>query len=237
MGVLLLLFIQLWICTRFFFIVLGRFLTLCMKLYCKLCYSLFERSGKVLPVTLTSLFFLFILYIPTRLFWVAQTKHHLNVKSPQGGSAYCLLKAPKVLLMHLFIALLINKIPGSNNQHFLFNILKNENQEEFLTCGTFCTFELIEENLLQKRLSQDALSKFYLNKYGSYLKFILLLSSDINMNPGPTTPKRNDMLWELLLFHSCSFLLRGWIISWILYLRLAIMHGIYFKIERCSSFI
>ena len=25
------------------------------------------------------------------------------------------------------------------------------------------------------------------------------------MNPGPTAPKRNDILWELLTFHNCSF--------------------------------
>ena len=41
--------------------------------------------------------------------------------------------------------------------------------------------------------------------YGSYFKFILLLSSDINLKPGPTTTKRNDIVWELLLFHNCSF--------------------------------
>ena len=25
------------------------------------------------------------------------------------------------------------------------------------------------------------------------------------MNPGPTTPSKNDALWELLPFHNCSF--------------------------------
>ena len=43
--------------------------------------------------------------------------------------------------------------------------------------------------ILWKRLSQSALSKVQLNKYGSYFKFILLLSGDINVNPVPTTPK------------------------------------------------
>ena len=27
----------------------------------------------------------------------------------------------------------------------------------------------------------------------------------INLNPGPTTPERNDILWEFLLFHNYSF--------------------------------
>ena len=47
-------------------------------------------------------------------------------------------------------------------------------------------------------------TKVHLNKYGSYFKFILLLSGDINLNPGPTDPKRNDILWELHLFHNCN---------------------------------
>ena len=134
------------------------------------------------------------------------------------GSKCCQLKVLKVLLMHLFVALLINKRTGSGNRNFFFNTLEEENKEEFLTYSTFCTLEQIEKKILRKRLSQDALSKVHLNKYGSYFKFILLLSGDINLNPGPTAPKRNDILWELLPFHNCSFSLSGWFISLILYL-------------------
>ena len=123
-------------------------------------------------------------------FWVAQTKNHLN----SAGMKFCQLKVLKVLLMHLFVTLLINKTTGSDNRHFFFNTLENENKEEFLTYSTFCTLEQIEKNILRKRLSQDALSKVHLNKYGSYFKFILLLSGDINLNPGPTAPKRNDTM-------------------------------------------
>ena len=75
--------------------------------------------------------------------------------------------------------------------------MKNENKEEFATGGTFCTFELI--------VSQNALSKVHLRNYGSYFKVLLILSDDINLNPGPPTQKRNDMLWELLPFHNWGF--------------------------------
>ena len=83
--------------------------------------------------------------------------------------------------------------------------MENKNKDEFLTYSTFCALEQIEKNILQKRLSQDALSKVHLNKYGSYFKFVLLLSGDINLNRGPIDPKRNDILWELLPFHNCRF--------------------------------
>ena len=108
--------------------------------------------------------------------------------------------------MHLFVTLLIKKTTGSNNRHFFFNTLKNENKEEFLAYSTFCTLEQIKKKYItETTVFHDALSKIHLNKYGSYFKFILLLSVDINLNPGPTTPKRNDMLWELPSFHNCSF--------------------------------
>ena len=108
------------------------------------------------------------------------------------------------MLIHLFVKLLINETTGSDNLHFFFNTLKNKNKE-FLTGSTFCIFELIGKNILRKWLSHDALSKVHLKKYGSYFKVILLLLSDKNLNPEPTTPKRNDILWELLPFHNCSF--------------------------------
>ena len=109
----------------------------------------------------------------------------------------------EVLLMRLFVTLLISKT-GSDNRHFFFNTLEEENKE-FLTYSTFCTLEHIEKKILRKRLFQDALPKVHLNKHGSYFKFILLLSGDLNLNPGSTAPKRNDILWELLPFHNCSF--------------------------------
>ena len=157
-------------------------------------YSLpFKFSGKVLPVILILLFFSFILYMPTRLFLSGANKKSFKSKNSVGRKC-CQLKVLKVLLMHLFVTLLINKTTGSDNRHFFFNTLKNESKAEFITYGTFCTLEQIDINILRKRLSQDSLSKVHLNKYGSYFKFILLLSGDTNLNPGPTAPKRHDII-------------------------------------------
>ena len=167
-------------------------------------YSLpFTFSGKVLPVTLILLFFSLILYILTMLF-LSGTNEKSSKRERSIGRKCCQLKALKVLLIHLFVKLLINETTGSDNLHFFFNTLKNKNKE-FLTGSTFCIFELIGKNILRKWLSHDALSKVHLKKYGSYFKVILLLLGDKNLNPEPTTPKRNDILWELLPFHNCSF--------------------------------
>ena len=151
----------------------------------------FTFFGKVLPVILI---LLYTLYMPTRLFLSGASKRSFKRKNSVGRKCYQ-LKVLKVLLIHLFVTLLINKSTGSDNRHFLFNTLKNENKEDFLTYSIFCTLEQIEKKILRKLLSQDALRKVHLNKYGSYFKFILLLSGDINLNPGPTAPKRNDFFF------------------------------------------
>ena len=54
------------------------------------------------------------------------------------GRKCCQLKALK---------LLTNKTTGSDNRHFFFNTLKNENKE-FLTYNTFCTLEQIEKKYI-----------------------------------------------------------------------------------------
>ena len=86
-------------------------------------YSLpFKLPGKILQVTLTLLFFLFILYIPTRLFFEC-CKQKKSFKHKSIGRRCCQLKVLKVLLlMHVFVTLLIDKMTGSDNQLFLCNI-------------------------------------------------------------------------------------------------------------------
>ena len=80
----------------------------------------FKFSGKFLPVTLTLLFFSFILYITTRLSLSGANKKSFKRKKFIKGKCRQ-LKALKVLLMYLFVTLLINKATGSDNRHFLFN--------------------------------------------------------------------------------------------------------------------
>ena len=68
----------------------------------------FKFSGKVFPVILILLFFSFVLYMPTRLFLSGANKKSFKSKN-SVGTKFCQLKVLKVLLMHLFVTLLINK--------------------------------------------------------------------------------------------------------------------------------
>ena len=103
----------------------------------------FTFSGKVW-VILILLFFSFILSMPTRLFLSVANKKSFKSKNSVERK-YCQLKRLKVLLMHLFVTLLINKTIGSDNRHFFFNTLEKENKEEFLIYSTFCTLAQIEK--------------------------------------------------------------------------------------------
>ena len=69
-----------------------------------------------------------MLYMPTRLFLNGAYKKSFNSKNSVGRKC-CQLKVLKVLLMHLFVILLINKTTDRDNRHFFFNKLKNENKE------------------------------------------------------------------------------------------------------------
>ena len=59
----------------------------------------------------------------------------------------------------------------------------------------------------------------------------------ILLNPGPTTPKTNEMLWNFFLSTTVVFLLSEWIITLILYLGIAMTHGTYCKKKREMRFI
>ena len=63
--------------------------------------------------------------------------------------------------------------------------------------------ELVEKAELLRRLSLYALSKIHLDKYGSFRKILLILSWDINLNPGHGIQNKN--LLHVLLFHECIF--------------------------------
>ena len=93
---------------EFFFvfcIFLGRFLTLCMKTYYTACivYDL-SFLGKS-----------FKSFMPNRLFLSGANKKPFKSKNSIGRKC-SQLKVLKVLLMHLFVTLLINKITDTDNR-------------------------------------------------------------------------------------------------------------------------
>ena len=96
--------------------------------------------------------------MPTRIFLSCANKKSFKSKKSVGRKC-CQLKVLKVLLMHLFVTLLINKT-GSDYRHFFFNTFEKENKEEFLTYSTFCTLEQIEKKYYGSNYSRMHYPKF-----------------------------------------------------------------------------
>ena len=62
--------------------------------------------------------------------------------------------------------------------------LEEVNTGEFLCLPLIKLMELIEKTELLRILSVYTLSKIHLDRYGSFCKILLILSWDINLNPG-----------------------------------------------------
>ena len=82
---------------------------------------------------------------------------------------------------------------------------KNIQNREFLCLHSIKSLELVEKTELLRRLRVYALSKIHLDRYGSFLKILLILSWNINLNPGPVHGIQNKNLLHVLSFHDSSF--------------------------------
>ena len=66
-----------------------------------------------------------------------------------------------------------------------FEVLKEQESRDIFNTDSYLMMQAIEKSETTKFLSYYALSKVYLHKHKSYFRIILLLSGDINLNPGP----------------------------------------------------
>ena len=95
----------------------------------------------------------------------------------------------KRFLFCLLLVLFSYKINGiKTNFEVLDNkILERQDSWEVFDKDSYFAMQDIAKNETKKILSYYALSKIVLRKYKFYFRYILLLSGDINLNPGPFT--------------------------------------------------
>ena len=68
----------------------------------------------------------------------------------------------------------------------------------------FEILDVTKSSFLRCQLSYFALENFRLHRYVSFFMFILLLSGEININPGPTTVNNNKFPLNALPFYNCD---------------------------------
>ena len=82
--------------------------------------------------------------------------------------------------IYLLVLLLLQKC---NKMKTVFEVLREQEYRDIFNTDSYLMMQAIEKSETTKFLSYYDLSKVYLHK--SYFRFILLLSGDINLNPGP----------------------------------------------------
>ena len=88
----------------------------------------------------------------------------------------------KRFLFCLLLSLFSYKINGIKTN---FEVLERQDSPEVFHKDSYFVMQDIAKNETKKILSYYALSKIVLRKHKFYFKHILLLSGDINLNPGP----------------------------------------------------
>ena len=94
----------------------------------------------------------------------------------------------------LLVLLLLQKCNKTKN---IFEVLKEQESRDIFNTDSYLMMQTIEKSKTTKFLSCYALSKVHLHKHKYYFRIILLLSGDINLNPGPCA--------DLLPFSNESF--------------------------------
>ena len=64
--------------------------------------------------------------------------------------------------------------------------------------------DITKNSFLRCQLSYFALANIRLHRYNSFFRFILLLSCDINVNPGPATVNDNKVPLKALPIYNCD---------------------------------
>ena len=108
----------------------------------------------------------------------------------------------KLLFLCFFLFQLSNKIDIRKSR---IENLKEVNTSEFLCLHSVTSMELVEKTELLRRLSVYALSKIHLDRYGSFHKILLIISWNINLNPGPVYGIQDENLHHVLPFYDYIF--------------------------------
>lgn len=115
---------------------------------------------------------------------------------------YVALSNLKLFFLCFFLFELLNKTEIRKSR---IENVKEGNTREFLCFHLIKSMKLVEKTELSRRLSVYALSKFHLDRYGSFWKILLILYWDINLNPGTVHGIQSENFLHVLPFHDCIF--------------------------------
>ena len=78
----------------------------------------------------------------------------------------------------------------------MFGILRRADASDFKLLNVFNVLQSVEKTMIKPQLFIYTLSSIHLHRYKSYLKLIVMLGRDINLNPRPITTIDNNIMWD-----------------------------------------
>ena len=101
----------------------------------------------------------------------------------------------------MFLVLFSSKTKQPKDTSMPYNCIKNSN---FFSLNILEILDITTNIFLGCQLSFFALANIRLHRYNSFFRLILLLSVDINVNPGPTKVNNNKVPLHVLPFSNCD---------------------------------
>ena len=155
-------------------------------------HKIHYKSGPAAHVIKLVFFPLLFLFMVTISNWIRKEtfsyytsiKHkYLFLKSRRHFRKHCMLFVFQKVLLFLLVVLTFDAKLPSRTQNNLNTAIVKDN--ELFTIQYITTADVIRSNHIKNQSSLYALTKLKFSKHLSYFKYLLILSGDINLHPGP----------------------------------------------------
>ena len=163
-----------------------EYYTIYINVFLKMSLGLGRTAFSGIFVTVC---FLIILLLPKQTIPTKKklTKRKKYKSGPKTNTTFFILHHS---LLMIFLVLLSNKTKQPKDTSTTYNCIKSSN---FFSLNFLKILDITTNSFLRCYLSYFALAKIRLLRYDSFFRFILLLSGDINVNPGPATVNNNKV--------------------------------------------
>ena len=174
---------------RIFIFLLGYYDSYIAFTYRKYLRTLDKNDNSTLLkqvwIVLLTTFIFWVFFVIIDKFFSKSTRYFKPYKpcktKNKNNHVFIILKR---FLFCLLLILFSYKINGIKTN---FEVLERQDSREVFDKDSYFVMQDIAKNETKKILSYYALSKIVLRKHKFYFRYILLLSGDINLNPGPFT--------------------------------------------------
>ena len=161
-------------------------------------FSLIELIRFVFPSIFVTVCLSLTLLLPKQII-LKQKKSAKQRKYENRQKSYTTFYILRHSLFIIYLILLFDKVKQAKETRMSYNNNKNT---IFFSINILDMQDSTWNSFLRCQLSYFGLANILLHRYDSFFRFILLLSGNVNVNPGPTTVTNNSIPLNTLPFHN-----------------------------------